>query len=247
MTVENPKNPPRLLTKEEQKQQIVDDIKKLLKTVTQILKVHNDNNWDETAQGYNLSGKDQLFDVIYHEFAANKFAEYNKNDDESRAARREVYLAFEYNKDYINAFGTLVNRLAESVRDGSPYSYYISHGLEGIVNGIREYAKAYYLQAFNKINNKKDELKKLSLNKLKILLNKINTIKDAKTNIVNAAHKIKEDYDKDIPTGRIGRLRTYTFDRNLQRYLNRKLDKVAKDLKIIKKTANTIMNILIST
>ncbi|UPA18944.1 virulence associated lipoprotein [Borrelia puertoricensis] len=231
---------------EAQKQQIVDDIKNLLQTVTPILRVHNDNAWDEDAQGYNLSGQGQIFSVINHNTTLDKgimfFRVYNNNDDGSKIARREVYLAFEYNKDYINAFATLANKLVERTT-----KYDVSKAVEDIMKDIREYAKAYYLQAFDMINKKKDELKKLSLDNLNTLHDKINEIQEAKTNIVNIVHKIKEDYDTKIKVGSatLQTISTAT-DTEIIDYLNSKRVEFANDINTIKQEANEITNILTS-
>ncbi|UPA18939.1 virulence associated lipoprotein [Borrelia puertoricensis] len=236
------------MTEEEQKQQIVDDIKNLLQIVTPILRAHNDNTWDEDAQGYNLSGPDQLFDVIEHNNYQGQAAKrYNTNDDDSKVVRREVYLAFEYNKEYINAFATLFNKIAKEMRK-TFYVRYVKNTLENIMKDIREYAQAYYLQAFDMINKKKDELEKLSLDNLNILHNEI---QEAKTNIVNVVHKIKEDYDKDIEVGNNiprNKLRTTANSVEIQMYLESKSKQgeFEKNLNTIKNTASKIMKILIS-
>ncbi|UPA18941.1 virulence associated lipoprotein (plasmid) [Borrelia puertoricensis] len=232
-------------TAKTQKQQIIDDIQNLLQTVTSILKVHNDNAWNETAQGYNLSAANQLFSVIQHTPQGQAAKLYNTNDADSKTARREMYLAFEYNKDYIKAFGTLANKMAANAT-ATPA---MKTTLEGIVNGMREYVKAYYLQAFDTINNKKDELKKLSLDNLNTLHDKINAIQEAKTNIVNAADKIKEDYDKDIEVGKAtpkNKLRTTATATEIKDYLESKRGEFEKEINTIKQTANEIINILTS-
>ncbi|UPA18943.1 virulence associated lipoprotein [Borrelia puertoricensis] len=234
------------MTEEEaQKQQIVDDIKNLLQTVTPILRVHNDNNWDEDPQGYNLFGSDrfQLFDVIDH--TPKKYEPYNANNDVSKAARREVYLAFEYNKDYLNAFATIANKLEQYARGDYPTN---EHVRKRVLN-IREYAKAYYLQAFDTINNKKDELEKLSLENLNTLHNKINAIQEAKTNIVNIAHKIKEDYDAKIQVGSgtlQSEVKTQEHSSEIYAYIASKIKEgeFEKNLNTIKQEANEIINIL---
>ncbi|WP_434757060.1 virulence associated lipoprotein (plasmid) [Borrelia puertoricensis] len=241
-------NPPKPMTEEEaQKQQIVDDIKNLLQTITPILRVHNDNTWDEDAQGYNLSGQGQIFSAIDHHITLPTGRVVSKGYvfDESKAARREVYLAFEYNKDYLNAFATIANKLVKYARGDYPTNEHVRK----LVLSIREYAKAYYLQAFDTINNKKDELEKLSLENLNTLHNKINAIQEAKTNIVNIAHKIKEDYDAKIKVGSgtlQSEVQTYAHSLAIYDYIASKIKEgeFEKNLNTIKQEANEIINIL---
>ncbi|ANF34352.1 hypothetical protein A7978_04390 (plasmid) [Borrelia turicatae] len=231
-------------TEEDQKQEIVNNIKNLLPMVTQILTTHNDNNWDENAQGYDLTAANQLFAVIQHtpQGQAGGAILYNSNDADSKVARREMYLAFEYNKDYIKAFGTLANKMAATAT-ATPAMKTI---LEGIVHGMREYADAYYLKAFYMLNNKKDELKNLSLDKLQTLLNKINAIQEAKTNIVNAVNKIKEDYDTDKEVGTAThKLKTTATATEIKDYLESKQGTFVNDITTIKNTTAEILTILI--
>ncbi|BDU63322.1 hypothetical protein BOFE_08620 (plasmid) [Candidatus Borrelia fainii] len=231
---------------EAQKQQMVDDIKNLLPTVTQVLTTQNDNNWDENAQGYNLFDPNQLFAVTQHTPQGQAVAKlYNANDEDSKAARREIYLAFEYNKDYIEAFGALANKMAANAT-ATPA---MKTTLEDILNSMREYANAYYLTAFYTLNNKKDEIEKLSLDTLKTLHNKVNEIQKAKTNIVNAVNKIKEDYDTDKAIGKAtpqNKLKTTATATEIRDYLESKKGAFEPDFNIIKNTSNEIMNIFIA-
>ncbi|AHF45556.1 virulence associated lipoprotein [Borrelia parkeri] len=227
---------------EAQKQQIVEDIQKLLPMATQILTTHNDNNWDENSQGYDLTAANQLFAVIQHTPQGQAGAIlYNGNDADSKIARKEMYLAFEYNKDYIKAFGTLANKMAATAT-ATPA---IKTILEEIVNGMREYADAYYLKVFYTLNNKKDELKNLSLEKLQTLSNKINAIQEAKKNIINAVNKIKADYDTDKEVGTAThKLKTTATATEIQNYLVSKQGTFVNDINTIKNTAAEILTIL---
>ncbi|UPA18938.1 virulence associated lipoprotein [Borrelia puertoricensis] len=234
---------------EAQKQQIVGDIQQSLQTVTPILRAHNDNTWDEDAQGYNLSGKNQIFYAIDHVVTIPNGSVivkgYDDNDADSKTARREVYLALEYNKEYLNAFATITNKVARHAKADPTLREKVSKP----VLSMREYAKAYYLQAFDTINNKKDELEKLSLENLNTLHNKINAIKEAKTNIINIAHKIKEDYDAKIKVGSgtlQSEVKNYAQASAIYDYIANKLKEgeFEKNLNTIKQEANEIINIL---
>ncbi|WP_024654714.1 virulence associated lipoprotein [Borrelia hispanica] len=141
------------------------------------LKVHNDATWDEDKAGYDLKGADQLFNKISYTSASGTPALYdgttaNTDASISKAARKEVYLACEYKSDFIKAFASVINKLAVVPATIAR--------LEDLVLKIRGYAKAYYIDVYDTLKKKLNNLEKLSLADVESLRTRLVELEEAK-------------------------------------------------------------------
>ncbi|UPA09766.1 hypothetical protein bhYOR_001071 (plasmid) [Borrelia nietonii YOR] len=225
------------------KQAIIDDLTAKAQQVETELNTHNDTAWDEAGEAYDISGANQLFDTIEYDNAQGQKTKYNVNNDESKAARREMYLAFAYEKDYIKTFGALANKM--TAQAAPPEMKGI---LEKIVDKMRKYAKDSYLTAFNTLTSKKDKLMELTLSDLKILKTKFHILLASKTNLKSAADVIKEDYDNDIEIGTVSpnknKIKTTATAEEIKQYLEDKKNSFIPDLNAVKKEVPEIITIL---
>ncbi|AHH04341.1 Putative membrane spanning protein, partial (plasmid) [Borrelia nietonii YOR] len=142
----------------------------IIPAIKQKINIHTNTTWNEGKQDYIISGATQFFGVIQYTDAQKQPKLYNTQDDESKAARREMYLGFDYIDLDIKAFGKLASKMvaAQNVQ--------MKTELANMVKKIRQYARAFYLTAYNTLINKKDKLMELDLNDLQILEEKFVTI-----------------------------------------------------------------------
>nr|WP_149028995.1 virulence associated lipoprotein [Borrelia hermsii] len=224
------------------KQAIIDDLTAKAQQVETELSTHKDTAWDETAQAYDISGADQLFDAIEYDNAQSQKTKYNGNDNESKKARREMYLAFAYKKDDIKAFGALANKMTAP---GAPPE--MKGTLEMIVDNMRQYARDFYLTAFDTLTSKKDRLMELTLSDLKILKTKFHILLASKTNLKSAADVIIGDYNNDIEIGAANpkhKLKTNATAEEIKKYLEDKKNIFTTDLNTVKNDVPKIITIL---
>ncbi|AMR75857.1 CRASP family complement regulator-acquiring lipoprotein [Borrelia hermsii] len=216
---------------EAKKQLIINDlIAFIIPIIKDNIDTHNDTTWDEDAQGYNIKASNQLFGVIQHTDAQGNKKLYNAQDDGSKTARREMYLGFDYKKNYIKAFGALANKMIAAK------NAQMKTDLENMVDKIREYARAYYLTAFNTLIKKKDKLLKLDLSDLQTLKAKFWGMSSTYRDISFHLSSIYNDYDKDIKVGTAKhQLQTTATAEEIQKYLKDKF-------KPIEAYFNTIIN-----
>ncbi|AMR75860.1 virulence associated lipoprotein [Borrelia hermsii] len=204
---------------EAEKQRIINT---LINFMHQVIKdkinSHNNATWDEVGEDYNISGANQLFDVIQYTDAQKQQKLYNTQDDESKVARREMYLGLDYKKDYIKAFGALANKMvaAQNVQ--------MKTELANMVDKIRQYARAFYFTAFNPLINKKDKLMELDLSDIETLGIKFQAIRSAYSNIFSKfVYSIYSDYDENIEIGTAKHtLQDNATAEEIQAYLNGK-------------------------
>ncbi|AHH04541.1 Putative membrane spanning protein, partial (plasmid) [Borrelia nietonii YOR] len=145
--------------------------------IKQTINTHTNTTWNEGKQDYIISGANQFFGVIQYTDAKKQKKLYNTQDDESKTARREMYLGFDYIDLNIEAFGKLASKMvaAQNVQ--------MKTELANMVDKIREYARAFYLTTCNTIINKQDKLMKLDLNDLKTLRTNLQAIRSSHNNI----------------------------------------------------------------
>ncbi|WP_376984205.1 virulence associated lipoprotein (plasmid) [Borrelia recurrentis] len=178
------------------KQKEIESIK-IPDKVSQILKTHDNENWDEDAAGYNLTGANQLFTrVKYNVFRVGYFLYNDATDDnrakESKAARREFYLACEYNANFIKAFAGVVNRLVAT----DELAAQNKKRLEDFLEDIRFYARSYY-NAYSLLKEKQNKLDVLTLKKLQWLKAVLLKLEKEQQELYDVIQLIVNDYNKD--------------------------------------------------
>ncbi|WP_025401374.1 virulence associated lipoprotein [Borrelia crocidurae] len=170
-------------------------------SVLRILGVHNNATWDEDTAGYGLKGANELFNKISYQSASGTPVLYdgttpNSDADVSKAARREVYLACEYNSNFIKAFASVINRVA-SLPEATAK-------LEELVLKIRDYAKAYYIDVYYTLNKNLGNLGTLSLADVESLRTRLIELEETKKELIDGEiQPIIKAYinDESIVTG----------------------------------------------
>ncbi|AMR75856.1 virulence associated lipoprotein [Borrelia hermsii] len=228
---------------EAKKQSIIDYLIALINQgIKDNINTHNDTTWNEAAGGYNIQASNQLFGVIQYTDAQKQQKLYNLQDNESKTARREMYLGFDYFPPYIEAFGKLANKMV------STQNVQMKTDLENMVDKIREYGTAYYLTAFNTLIKKQDKLMGLDLGDLQTLKEKFNEINLANTEISHEfTYLIYYNYDKNIEVGTADpkhQLQTTATAEEIQDYLKDRFNSAESDFDAIIKEATDIANIL---
>ncbi|ETZ17877.1 putative membrane spanning protein [Borrelia duttonii CR2A] len=183
------------------KQKEIESIK-IPDKVSQILKTHDDANWDEDAAGYNLTGANQLFaKVTYTIFIKGKFLYWLYNDEtdeirakESKESRREFYLACEYNANFIKAFAGVVNKLVATDELLEKNKGEIVFFLEN----VRSYARFYY-DVYSILKEKQNKLDSLPLKKLQWLKAGLLKFEKEQQELHKIIQLIINDYNNDTP------------------------------------------------
>ncbi|WP_024653781.1 CRASP family complement regulator-acquiring lipoprotein [Borrelia persica] len=222
---------------------IEDILSKLTPEIEQTIITHEDENWDENKQGYgSLLNHDQLFDRVTYK-KDNKEIKYNTGDPDSKATRREIYLAFEYDINYITTFKAITKQFSSQLQHNNNHKYKII--IEDFLSKIRESADNYYLKIFKTLRDKKDNLKKLSSNDLQQLQAKFNDITNAYNKIKSIKVQIKEDYDNDrlISIWQQG-IKSYYDHKNTFKYLQCPCKNIIPSLDIINNATTEITTIL---
>ncbi|UCP01885.1 virulence associated lipoprotein (plasmid) [Borrelia hermsii] len=223
------------------KQHIVNHLTALIvPSIKDNINIYNSITWNEAAETYDISGANQLFDVIEYDNAQSQKTKYNGNDDESKTTRREMYLGFGYNKNYIKAFGALANKIAATK------NVQMKTELENMVKKIREYGTAYHLTAFNTLINKKDKLLKLDLSDLQILKARFDAIHPTEITILfTFKDTIYSDYELNIEVGTAKHtLQDNATAEEIQKYLKDKFTSVEPDFAKVIEEAPKIAGIL---
>ncbi|AHH13055.1 Putative membrane spanning protein (plasmid) [Borrelia hermsii YBT] len=229
---------------EAEKQVIVNHLITLIvPSIKDNINIYNSTTWNEVTQAYDISSANQLFDVIEYDNAQSQKTKYNGNDDESKTTRREMYLAFDYKKNYIKAFGALANKMAATK------NVQMKTELENMVKKIREYGTAYHLTAFNTLINKKDKLLKLDLSDLQILKARFDAIHPTERTIFfKFKDTIYSDYELNIEVGtaspKKNQLQTTATAEEIQKYLKDKFTSVEPDFDKVIEEAPKIAGIL---
>ncbi|UPA09780.1 hypothetical protein bhYOR_001086 (plasmid) [Borrelia nietonii YOR] len=204
------------------------------------LNTHNNATWNEGKQDYIISGATQFFGAIQYTDAQKQPKLYNTQDDESKTARREMYLGFDYFPPYIEAFGKLANKMVAT------QNVQMKTELTKMVDKIRQYARAFYFTAFNTLIKKQDKLMKLDLNDIKTLRTKLQSIRSASGYIDSKfIFPIEKDYRHNIEVGTAKhQLKTTATAEEIQKYLKDKFTPIESDFDNAINTANEIAGIL---
>ncbi|ACH93814.1 virulence associated lipoprotein [Borrelia duttonii] len=178
------------------KQKEIKDIK-IPDKVSQILKTRDNENWDEDAAGYNLKGANQLFSRVKYKVASGDEFLYNDATDdkrakESKALRREFYLACEYNANFIKAFAGVVNKLVATDELAAKNKA----ELEQFVENVRFYALFYY-NAYSILKEKQSKLDVLTLKKLQSLKTAFLLLEKEQQELYDVIQLIINDYNND--------------------------------------------------
>ncbi|WP_025434280.1 CRASP family complement regulator-acquiring lipoprotein [Borrelia nietonii] len=235
-------DPPKPVeTADQQKQRIVNDLIALINLgIKRNITTHNNATWNEDKQKYNIKASNQLFGVIQYTDAQKQPKLYNTQDDESKTARREMYLGLRNISRIIKAFGALANKMvaAQNVQ--------MKTDLENMVDKIRQYGTAFYLTAYNTLTDKQDKLMELDLNDLQTLKAKFKTINSSDKKIYSEfAYSIYDDHDKNIEVGTAKHtLQDNATAEEIQDYLNGKFTSVESDFDAIIKEALDVAGIL---
>ncbi|AOW96348.1 virulence associated lipoprotein [Borrelia miyamotoi] len=227
-----------------EKQQIIQCLTAKIKTVEPILTINDDPNWNESAQNYNISTHNQLFSYIEDT--------QNMTYNFSEKARREVYLALEYKKEYIESLGKIFDKIVR------PFNLAIDNQrkalIENALKEIRTYGKNYYIEIFTPLSAKKDNLDSLSTDKLAILKTKLDAIMQIKENISQTVKELHTDYNTDkevvIPSKKYGeqgvnkKLKSVADSDDLFEYIKAKTKNLKSQVKAINNSVSDIQNIL---
>ncbi|AHH07449.1 Putative membrane spanning protein (plasmid) [Borrelia crocidurae DOU] len=167
--------------------------------VLEILKTHANKNWNEDAEGYNLTGANQLFTRVKYQVGSREKFLYNDETNENRAkeskaARREFYLACEYNANFIKAFAGVVNRLVATDELAAKNK----KRLEGLLENVRSYAIDYY-NVYSLLKKKQNKLDVLTLKKLQSLKAEFLKLEKEQQELYDVIQLIINDYNNDTP------------------------------------------------
>ncbi|WP_235047998.1 virulence associated lipoprotein [Borrelia hispanica] len=181
---------------EKEKRERIETIKNATPSdVKKVLGYHNDANWkgEGTADFTNITA---VFAKVPHR-VANDGTEFLYNDTmssdrakESKAARREVYLALGYSNDFIWVFGGFTIKLIilDLVTKNKTK-------LKDFLIKIRKAAKAYYIDSYDTLEKKLSNLESLSLAEVKSLSIKLGELDTAQAKLVsNVVQPFREKY-----------------------------------------------------
>ncbi|APR65326.1 hypothetical protein baBA2_000920 (plasmid) [Borrelia anserina] len=239
---------------------IIKKLKDYLKEEEAILQKHADQNWIEPENQYGLSDhidKNKLFDVIQYAADNQTSIAYSTHDAMSLNARREIYLAFEYDSHNIKSvFKQFANKIARHIKQieisttsndiEKLNTRIIKSQLSLLLEYIRKYAKNYYIEIFGTLNDKKDKLNQLNLNDLRELEAKFVTVRSAKAKIKQEAEVIKNEFDNNIEINSTSkhRLRSNANANEIASYLQNKQSKFENNAQKIEDTVADIKKIL---
>nr|WP_242400610.1 virulence associated lipoprotein [Borrelia crocidurae] len=167
--------------------------------VSKILETHAKENWNEDAAGYNLKGANQLFTKVRYAILDGRKFLYNDETNENRAkeskaARREFYLACEYNVNFIKAFAGVVNRLVAT----DELVAKSKKRLEVFLERVRTYARRYY-NSYTLLKEKQNKLDVLTLKKLQSLKAAFLKLEKEQHELYEVIQLIINDYDNNVP------------------------------------------------
>ncbi|WP_024653780.1 CRASP family complement regulator-acquiring lipoprotein [Borrelia persica] len=223
-------------------------LSKLTPAIEQALKKHEDANWNEDGQEYNLKGQNQIFDIATYIKNGNQETQYNAADKTSKERRRKVYLAFEYNTEYLKAFEAFTNRM-QAAGNIALYDDKVKESYSGTLAQITEYAQTCYIDIFQSLKNKRDKIKDLSPTDLINLQTNLNEVTQAMANIQDIVTVIKNDYNNDIKIGvnKDKAIKSQANFMELADYLYCNRISLEDNFSKIKKTAPTVIHILNKT
>ncbi|AHH07445.1 Putative membrane spanning protein (plasmid) [Borrelia crocidurae DOU] len=172
--------------KKQLKQEEIEFIQDIIPSaVIEALSKHNDSNWNDDIKyfsayfvglnvvfrnvPYNVVGKDEF---LYGVIGDNRGADVA----ERKAARREVYLALGYFNGLIRVFGAFALRLVRTPELVEEHK----KTLKDFLRKIRKCAKAYYLDVYDDLQKKLNQLETLSLKDILLLRTRLEKLDAAK-------------------------------------------------------------------
>ncbi|WP_024654716.1 virulence associated lipoprotein [Borrelia hispanica] len=165
--------------------------------VKKVLAKHNDENWsDDTVHTSFFDAINAVFGAVPHKVVGQTEFLYNDatagdRAKESKAARREVYLAFDYFLGSINAFGEFVKKLVET----SALATKNKAKLKDLLSKIRKSAKAYYIDSYDTLEKKLSKLGSLSGTDVKSLEDNLDALETARAKLIaSVVRPLKKRY-----------------------------------------------------
>ncbi|WP_231439695.1 virulence associated lipoprotein [Borrelia duttonii] len=196
-------------SEEEERQERIAAIKKngIPSEVIKALDKYNDPNWDgDVFWSHYFVVLEATFGgpVPYKVVGKTEFS-YNDaltltgdRAKESKAARREVYLALTYFVGLNRAFGVFVDKLADTSEliENNKDKLRLQALLIKILVDIRKSAKAYYIDSYDTLRNKLDNLESLSGSDVKSLSIKLGKLETAQSTLMS---DVVEPFKKKYP------------------------------------------------
>ncbi|ETZ17894.1 putative membrane spanning protein [Borrelia duttonii CR2A] len=188
----------RLALLEREKPQRIAAIKNATSVdVKAVLEKHNDENWKADTDYPNyFSAINEVFGKVPHKVDGGTEFLYNDatagdRAKESKAARREVYLACNYFLSSINAVGKFLERLVKTPELVTKNKVKVKDFLKK----IRDCAKAYYIDAHDTLQKKLSKLESLSGSEVKSLHDNLDELETARlTLIADVVEPFKNKY-----------------------------------------------------
>ncbi|ETZ17893.1 putative membrane spanning protein [Borrelia duttonii CR2A] len=154
--------------------------------VKAVLEKHNDENWKADTDYPNyFSAINEVFGKVPHKVDGGTEFLYNDatagdRAKESKAARREVYLACNYFLSGINAVGKFLERLVKTPELVTKNK----DKVKDFLIKIRDCAKAYYVDAHDTLQKKLSKLGSLSVSDLESLSIRLDKLETARTKLI---------------------------------------------------------------
>lgn len=173
------------------KQDAINYLNAKIDEVKTILETHANDAWDEDSKQYGLTGADEVFSLINHDQSNNN---YSRNDNDAKKARREVYLALDYNDNNIKVFAEIFNKISERRFPLSPDK---QSTIESILKGMRTYAVNYYEGTLKVLSTNKDKLDSLNVDVLNQIKKQLEQMKTTKDELSQLGKEIIDAYNND--------------------------------------------------
>ncbi|AFI31734.1 hypothetical protein Q7M_1026 (plasmid) [Borrelia crocidurae str. Achema] len=211
-----------------------------------VLEKHNNENWN--AKGADFVDILFVFGKVPYEVDGGTESLYydaTATGDaitESRAARREVYLALHYDSNLMKDFGLVFKKFVNTSELVTKYK----NELKDFFDDIRRFAKAYYIDVHDTLQKKLNKLNSLSLDEARVLSGKLNTLETKRLKLVSGViAQVKSDLDNSSPgAGGVHLKGNATTPEEIKTYWESKSDTFNKDCNDIVTISGEIKGIL---
>ncbi|WP_235047996.1 virulence associated lipoprotein [Borrelia hispanica] len=176
-------------------------------TVITVLGYHNDANWNgEVANAADFAGVLAVFANVPHRVDGQTEFLYNGTkiggtaagdaSAEGKAVRKEIYLALHYESSFIIDFGIVFNKFINSPALVTKHAKELKEFFEK----IRNYARAYYIDAYGTLRSKLGKLNSLSLDEARSLSAKLGQLESARVKLISGViAQVKSDLNNSSP------------------------------------------------
>ncbi|WP_318250789.1 virulence associated lipoprotein [Borrelia duttonii] len=215
--------------------------------VKKVLDDHNNANWNG-EQGADfvdimfVFGKvphkvDGVTEVLYNDAAAT-----GDVAAEGKAARKEVYLALNYYSSFISDFGTVFKKFVNTAALVTKYK----NELKEFFGNIRDFAKAYYIDAHDTLQKKLNKLDSLSLDEARFLSSKLGELETRRLKLISGViAEVRSDLNNSSPgAGGVHLKGNATTPEQIKTYWESKSATFNDDCAEIVKISGEIKNIL---